>query len=90
MPLHLIAQESGETEQAMARLLAGRPELWEQHGGWLASLHPAAYEEARDMAKQSKQFRTPEMTPVVRALGIEWLFEHVGPEKLIELLNDRP
>lgn len=54
LPMHLIARESGETEGAVARLVASSAALWERYGSWLASLHPAAYEEVQSMARQTK------------------------------------
>jgi hypothetical protein len=89
LPLHLVARESGETEQALARLVAGRPELWERYGGWLASLHPAAYEEVQGMARQSRQPLRLDLTPIVRTMGMDWVIRQLGAERVIEHLGAR-
>ncbi len=87
LPLHLIAQESGETEQAVARLVAGRAELWERYSGWLASLHPAVFEEVQGMAKQKKEPLRLDLTPIVKTMGMEWVIEHLGVKRVIEHLG---
>jgi hypothetical protein len=43
LPLHLVGKEPRQTEDAVARLVAGRRDLWQRYGGWLATLHPEAY-----------------------------------------------
>jgi hypothetical protein len=87
LPLHLVAQETGETERAVARLLAGRAELWERYGGWLASLHPAAYEEVQGMARKTTKPLRLDLTPIIKTMGMEWLIEHVGAKRVIEQLG---
>jgi hypothetical protein len=87
LPLHLLAWESAETEQAVARLVAERPELWERYGGWLASLHPAAYEEVRAMARQTRGPLRLDLTPIVKTMGMEWVIEQLGPQRVIEQLG---
>jgi hypothetical protein len=89
LPLHLIAPEAGDSERAVARLVAGRPELWERYGGWLASLHPAAYEEVQGMARQTKRPFRLDLTPIVNTMGMDWVIEHLGAERVIEHLGAR-
>jgi hypothetical protein len=45
LPLHVIGKEPPATEREVARLVVERPELQTRYGGWLATLHPAAWEE---------------------------------------------
>jgi hypothetical protein len=87
LPLHLIAQESGATEQAVAHLVAGSPELWERYGGWLASLHPARFKEVQGMARQSKGALRLDLTPIVEMMGIGWVIEQLGAKQVIEHLG---
>jgi hypothetical protein len=89
LPLHLIARESPETEQAVARLVAGRPEVWERYSDWLASLHPAAYEEVQGMAKQTRTPLRLDLTPIVKTMGMDWVIEHLGAKRVIEHLGAR-
>jgi hypothetical protein len=89
LPLHLISRKSGETEQAVARLVTGSAELWERYGGWLASLHPALFREVQGMAKQGKRSLGLDLTPVIETMGMQWLIEHVGVKKLIEELGTK-
>ena len=87
LPLHLISREPGETEQEIARLVAGRAELWERYGGWLASLHPAAYQEVQGMARQTKQPFRLDLTPIIEAMGVEWVIEQLGAKRVIAELG---
>jgi hypothetical protein len=87
LPLHLVARESAETEQAVARLVAGRPELWERYGGWLASLHPAAYKEVQGMARQTREPLRLDLRPIVESMGMEWVIEQLGAKHVIEHLG---
>jgi hypothetical protein len=84
LPLHLVARESGETEQAVARLVAGHAELWDRYSGWLASLHPAAFEEVKNMAKGTRGQLRLDLTPVIETMGMDWLIEQVGAKEVIE------
>ena len=89
LPLHLVAREAAETEQAVARLVAGRPELWERYGGWLASLHPAAYEDVQGMARQTREPLRLDLTPIVESMGMDWVIEQLGVKRVIEQLGAR-
>ena len=84
LPLHLVGRESPEMEQAVARLVVGRPELWERYGGWLASLHPAAYEEVQGMARQTREPLRLDLSPIVRTMGMKWVVEQLGLKQVIE------
>jgi hypothetical protein len=87
LPLHLVARESGETGQAVARLVAGHAELWDRYSGWLASLHPAAFEEVKNMAKGTRGQLRLDLTPVIETMGMDWLIEQVGAKQVIEHLG---
>jgi hypothetical protein len=75
LPLHLVAREPAETEQAMARLVVGRADLWDRYGGWLAALHPRAYEEVGTMARRTREPLKMDLSPIVRTMGMEWVIE---------------
>jgi hypothetical protein len=87
LSLHLVARESAETEQAVARLVAGRLELWERYGGWPTSLHPAASEEVRAMARQSTGPLRLNLPPIVESMGMEWSSNDWGPKRVMEQLG---
>jgi hypothetical protein len=77
------------SSQAVARLVAGRPELWERYGGWLASLHPAAYEEVQGMARRTRKPLRLDLTPIVKSMGMDWVIEQLGPKRVIEQLGTK-
>jgi hypothetical protein len=89
LPLHLVARESGETELAVANLVAASAALWDRYGGWLASLHPAAYLEVQGMAKQTKRPFRLDLTPVINTMGMEWVIEQLGTKRVIEELGTK-
>ena len=87
LPLHLVARQPAETERAVARLVAGRADLWERYGGWLASLHPAAYGEVEGMARQTTKPLRLDLTPIVRTMGMDWVVEQLGARRVVEHLG---
>jgi hypothetical protein len=89
LPLHLVGREPAETELAVARLVAGRADLWERYGGWLASLHPAAYQEVENMAKQTRGPLRLDLTPIVESMGMDWVLQQLGPERVLQHLGPR-
>jgi hypothetical protein len=89
LPLHLVARGPAETERAVARLVAGRADLWERYGGWLASLHPAAYGEVEGMARQTTKPLRLDLTPIVQTMGMDWVVEQLGAKRVVELLGVR-
>jgi hypothetical protein len=89
LPLHLIAQEPTEKEREVAQLVAGRPELWERYGGWLASFHPVVFEEVRGMAKKKKEPFRIDLKPLVKTMGMQWVIDQLGAKEVVEHLGDK-
>jgi hypothetical protein len=89
LPLHLIAQEPSETEQAVARMLAESAVLWERYGGWLASLHPVVYQEVQSMAKQSKTPLRIDLNPIIESMGMKWVIDQLGAKRVIDELGSK-
>jgi hypothetical protein len=89
LPLHVIGREPPETELAVARFVAGRPDLWERYAGWLAGLHTAAYKEVESMAKTRKGKFEFNMEPIIQDMGWEWVIEKLGPKRVAEYLGAR-
>jgi hypothetical protein len=87
LPLHLIAPQPGEREADLARLVAGRAELLERYGGWLMSLHPAAYEEVEDMVRKMKGGLRPDLSAVIKLLGLGYVIEQAGVKRVIEQIG---
>ena len=74
----------GETEEAMARLVAGSTELWERYGPWLVSLHKAAFKGVEDMVRKMKGALRPDLSAVIDLLGLEYVIEQAGLKRVIE------
>jgi hypothetical protein len=89
LPLHLISRESSASERAAARLVAGRGELWDRYSAWLASLHPALFEEVIDMAKRTREKPYPDLAPIVKMMGLDWVVEHLGAQKVLQVLGPK-
>jgi hypothetical protein len=89
LPLHVVGKEPPATEAAVARLVAGRADLWERYSGWLLTLHRAAYEGVQNMAKRTKEKFQISLKPVIETMGLEWVLQQVGPERLIKLLKPK-
>jgi hypothetical protein len=87
LPLHLIGIEPRATEEAVARLVASRAELWEQYSGWLATFHQRAYEGVRSMARTKKEKFEVSLEPLVETMGLDWVIQKLGPDRVIERLG---
>jgi hypothetical protein len=55
VPLHLAAEESRESDLALARVIVEEPRYWELFGSLLNALHPNIWKEAKQMAKLKKE-----------------------------------
>jgi hypothetical protein len=83
LPLHLVSKEPLQREREVAQLLTKQKRLWEQYVGWLATLHPALWEEVRTMAKKAGKGFGIHLLPVIEDLGIKNVIEQVGIERVI-------
>jgi len=84
LPMHLIAWEPAETEEAVARLVASSAELWERYGGWVVSLHQAAFQEVEDMVRKMKGALRRDLSAVIDLVGLEYVIEQAGLKRVIE------
>jgi hypothetical protein len=84
LPLHVVGHEPPAQEREVARLVAARPALTTVFGGWMASLHPTAWQEVEAMARAKGQAVQIDMRPVVEMLGVKRVIEQVGLERVIE------
>jgi hypothetical protein len=69
LPLHIVGQEPPATERQVARLVAEQPALQQLYGGWVASLHPAAWKEAELMARTTGKRLKFDIRPAIESLG---------------------
>ena len=90
LPLHLVGREPRETEDAVARLVAGRPEWWQHYGGWLAALHPQAYRGVLHMAKAKKEKFGFDLEPLVETMGLDWVLDKLGVDRVVNELGPDP
>ncbi|HVS35177.1 MAG TPA: hypothetical protein VMS17_06310, partial [Gemmataceae bacterium] len=81
---HIVGQEPRATERQVARLLLERPELEARYGGWLASLHPAAWREVEAMARTAGKKFEIDLRPAIEYLGLKQVVEQVGLARVIE------
>jgi hypothetical protein len=83
LPLHLVGREPLETERQVARLVLERPELQQRYGGWVASLHPAAWKEVEAMAKAARRTLQIDLRPAIETLGLKHVLEQVGIGRVV-------
>jgi hypothetical protein len=84
LPLHLVGREPLATERQVAQLLMQQRELQERYGGWLASLHPAAWREVEAMAHTAGKKVKLDLRPAIEYLGLDRVIEQVGLDRVIE------
>jgi hypothetical protein len=83
LPLHLVGRETLATELQVARLVLERPELQQRYGGWMASLHPAAWKEVEAMAKAARRTLQIDLRPAIESLGLKQVLEQVGIGRVV-------
>ena len=98
VPVHLVGEESLETEQALARVIVDEPGLWEVYGSLLGVLHPAVFEEASRMAKSKGKQGGLDLRPFIEKVGLknyltmfdaDDIIDVLGPEKLAQVLGNK-
>ena len=102
LPVHLVAAEPIENQQAVLRVFAEQPSLWDVYGPILASLHSDLLGEIITMAKRKHkgpQFNigplAKEMVPgsimeqLIKTLGADTIFATLKDESLLEKLSPK-
>jgi hypothetical protein len=89
LPLHVVGREPPELEREVAKLVVEQRELQTQFGGWMALLHPAAWEEVGAMARYSESGLTVDMRPAIKALGLKRIVQIAGVDRLIEDVGEK-
>jgi hypothetical protein len=88
LPLHLVGREPLATELEVARLVLGQPELQARYGGWVASLHPAAWKEVEAMARTAGKALQIDLRPAIETLGLKYVLDQVGIDRLLDEAGD--
>jgi hypothetical protein len=88
LPLHLVGREPLDTERQVARLVLERPDLQQRYGGWVASLHPAAWKEIEAMAKATGKPLPIDLRPAIESLGLKHVLEQVGIDRVLEEVGE--
>ncbi len=68
----------------MARLVLEQPGLQQLYGGWLATLHPAAWKEIETVARTMGKKALFDIRPAIESLGLDRVIEQVGLDRVIE------
>lgn len=84
LPLHLVGQSPLAIERQIASLVFERPPLQQLYGGWLASLHPAAWKEIDAMTQAAGKKLDLDLRPAIEYLGLDRVIEQVGIDRVIE------
>ena len=90
LPLHIVGQEPPATERKVARLVAGQPqELQSVYGGWMATLHPAAWKEVEAMARTARRPFRIDVLPAIEHLGLRQVIDQIGLSRVIEVIGEK-
>jgi hypothetical protein len=84
LPLHVIGNEPPATERAVAQLVVEHPQLQSLYGGWLATIHPTAWEEVEVMARTAGRAPMIDLRPVIEKLGLKEVIRQAGVGRVIE------
>jgi hypothetical protein len=83
LPLHLVSFAPHATELAVARFVAGQPDLQAAYSQWLITLHEEAWKEVRSMARASEKALI-DVKALVEFVGLDSVIEQVGLEHVID------
>jgi hypothetical protein len=88
-PLHLLAEESPETEHELARVIVEEPGLWEMYAPILGTLHANVWTEAKRMARSKKKNVEDyfNLQPLIDTVGVAKVAQAVGVKPLIDELG---
>ncbi len=89
LPLHLLAGEDPDTEQAMLSVLLGLPSLLERYSEWLVNFHPQLVKELLAMAKKKDKGPQFHLDRFIELLGAKHVIEEVGVKRVIEELGPK-
>jgi len=84
LPLHIVGREPPATERAVARLVVEQPGLQQRYGGWVFTLHPAAWKEVESMARASGKGLQIDLRPAIEHLGLRRVIDQIGIDRVIE------
>jgi hypothetical protein len=84
LPLHIVGREPPATELQVARLVSEHADLQQLYGGWVFSLHPAAWKEVEAMARASGKALQIDLRPAIEHLGLRRVIDQVGLDRVIE------
>ncbi len=87
LELHIVGQEPLATERAVAQLVVEQPKLQQLYGGWMASLHPSAWQEIEAMVRKTGKSVIFDMEPAIEALGLDRIIETVGTKRVVDLIG---
>ena len=87
LPLHMLAREDPQTEQAMLPVLLGLPRLLEPYCEWLVNFHPHLVKELLAMAKKKDKGPQFHLDRFIELLGAKQVIEDVGVKRFVEALG---
>jgi hypothetical protein len=89
LPLHVLAKEPPETEQAVARVLAREPRLLQDYTQWIGGLHPSLAEELLAMAKSTEKGFKFHWEPLIRIFGMKRIIDELGLKRVIDAVGPK-
>ncbi len=87
LPVHLLATESEEQQQAVVRVLGASRDLWLPYSGWLVSAHPALAKEVTRMGRAKARKFALDLRPVIEHLGWQEVIRQTGLKALLDELG---
>jgi hypothetical protein len=89
LPLHIVGREPPATERQVAELVSEHADLQQLYGGWIFSLHPAAWKEVEAMARASGKSLQIDLRPAIEHLGLRRVIDQVGLDRVIEEYGEK-
>jgi hypothetical protein len=90
LPLHIVGQEPPNRERDVAQLVTEQAaNIQAVYGGWMATLHPAAWKEVESMARTERRPFKIDIMPAIEHLGVKYVIDQVGVDRVIEAVGPK-
>jgi hypothetical protein len=87
VPLHMLVQRSLEQERELARLIVEQPNYWQWYASALSTLHPAVWNEVKNMARAKNKGPQFDFRPLIEDMGMRNLLEVMGIDEVIDAIG---
>jgi hypothetical protein len=84
VPVHLLTPEPIEEAGQLVQVLRAHQDLLAVYGPWLASSHPALWEEVTRMGRKKEKGLSFDLGPLIEKVGLDEVIKQFGLERVTQ------